>query len=231
MRFGLNYAAMSQTAPCPPGFGLSALQPLGLRFVASRTAPLLCVLLLALMATSSHNAAPDARAGRLVDKIHEHFDLQLIRSFMKTHNCSAWEALRSQRLGIPQPRWEALEKQSKRHDGSLEQRGKQDILTIPEQVVLAECIIERRITSGGAADTLSTIKAEVVRMLDIRADKVYTTAEWKLLADREKPMSKAWCQKVLAAAQVRPSSIPCSGLGPMPLGIEPRCNLHAYAAA
>ena len=31
MRFGPNYAAMAQTAPCPLGFGLSALQALGLR--------------------------------------------------------------------------------------------------------------------------------------------------------------------------------------------------------
>ena len=32
MRFGLNYAVMAQTAPCPLGFGLSAQQALGLRF-------------------------------------------------------------------------------------------------------------------------------------------------------------------------------------------------------
>jgi hypothetical protein len=133
-----------------------------------------------------------------------------VREFCEKYQCSTNEALRSGRLEIPEERWKAISLSLQRHDGTLGQRGKQDILTIPELIELCECVVGERIVSGGSSNTRLKLTAEVVRLLEARGEKVYTPAESKALSDREKPMSKAWCQKLVGAAQVRPSVPLCA---------------------
>ena len=60
-----------------------------------------------------------------------------------------------------------------RHDGTLGQRGKQEILTIPESIELCKYIVGEGIVSGGAIDTrrkVSSLATPETRLSDASSD-------------------------------------------------------------